>query len=77
MKRFGGMISFRVKGGEQAALDVCARTEVIILGESLGGVESLIEHPGQDDPRLGRRHPARGARPTWSGSASASRTSRI
>ena len=47
MTRFGGMVSFRVAGGEQAALDVCARTKVIILGESLGGVESLIEHPGK------------------------------
>jgi cystathionine gamma-synthase len=47
MKRFGGMISFRVVGGEAAALDVCAKTKVIILGESLGGVESLIEHPGK------------------------------
>ena len=47
MRRFGGMVSFRVAGGEQAALDVCARTKVIILGESLGGVESLIEHPGK------------------------------
>jgi len=47
MRRFGGMISFRVVGGEQAALDVCARTRVITLGESLGGVESLIEHPGR------------------------------
>ena len=47
MRRFGGMVSFRVAGGEAAALDVCARTKVIILGESLGGVESLIEHPGR------------------------------
>jgi cystathionine gamma-synthase len=47
MRRPGGIVSFRVRGGEQAALDVCARTEVIILGESLGGVESLIEHPGR------------------------------
>jgi len=47
MTRFGGMVSFRVAGGEQAALDMCARTKVIILGESLGGVESLIEHPGK------------------------------
>ena len=34
-----------MRGGEAAALDVCAKTKVIILGESLGGVESLIEHP--------------------------------
>jgi cystathionine gamma-synthase len=47
MKRFGGIISFRVQGGEQHALDVCARAEVFTLGESLGGVESLIEHPGR------------------------------
>ncbi len=47
MRRPGGIVSFRVRGGEQAALDVCARTKVIILGESLGGVESLIEHPGR------------------------------
>ena len=47
MRRYGGMVSFRVVGGEQAALDVCARTSVITLGESLGGVESLIEHPGR------------------------------
>jgi len=47
MKRFGGMVTFRVDGGEAAALDVCGKTTVITLGESLGGVESLIEHPGK------------------------------
>jgi cystathionine gamma-synthase len=47
MRGFGGMVSFRVRGGEQAALDVCERTRLFILGESLGGVESLIEHPGR------------------------------
>jgi len=47
MRRFGGMVSFRVHGGEEAALAVCDKTEVFILGESLGGVESLIEHPGR------------------------------
>ncbi|MDG3014708.1 cystathionine gamma-synthase [Speluncibacter jeojiensis] len=46
MRRFGGMVSVRLKGGKQAALDLCARTEVFTLAESLGGVESLIEHPG-------------------------------
>jgi cystathionine gamma-synthase len=46
MSGFGGMVAFRIAGGRQAALDVCARTEVFILAESLGGVESLIEHPG-------------------------------
>jgi len=47
MLRFGGMVSFRVAGGEQAAFDVCARTRLFTLAESLGGVESLIEHPGR------------------------------
>src|SRR6476646_3136553 len=47
MKRHGGIVSFRVAGGEQQALEVCSRAEVFTLGESLGGVESLIEHPGR------------------------------
>ncbi len=47
MKRYGGIVSFRVGGGEEQALDVCAKAEVFTLGESLGGVESLIEHPGR------------------------------
>jgi cystathionine gamma-synthase len=47
MKRFGGMVSFRVTGGEAQALAVCDKAEVFTLGESLGGVESLIEHPGR------------------------------
>ncbi len=47
MRDFGGMISFRVNGSEQKALDVCAATQLFTLGESLGGVESLIEHPAR------------------------------
>ncbi len=47
MRRFGGMVSFTVAGGEAAALDVCGRTRLFTLAESLGGVESLIEHPGR------------------------------
>jgi len=47
MRRFGGMVSFAVRGGAAAALAVCARTRVFTLAESLGGVESLIEHPGR------------------------------
>jgi cystathionine gamma-synthase len=47
MRRFGGMVSFRVRGGEEAAVEVCNRTRVFTLGESLGGVESLIEHPAR------------------------------
>ncbi|MEV3902317.1 cystathionine gamma-synthase [Mycobacterium sp. NPDC050551] len=46
MSGFGGMVSLRMRGGAQAARDLCARTELFILAESLGGVESLIEHPG-------------------------------
>ena len=47
MKRFGGMVSFRVKGGEDVAVKVVGETQLWTLGESLGGVESLIEHPGR------------------------------
>jgi len=47
MSGFGGMISFTMRGGEEAALKVCGLVELFTLGESLGGVESLIEHPGQ------------------------------
>ena len=47
LRRFGGIVSFRPVGGERAALDVCARTRLFTLAESLGGVESLIEHPGR------------------------------
>jgi len=47
MTAFGGMISIRVAGGEAAALELCRRTEVFTLAESLGAVESLIEHPGR------------------------------
>ncbi|HEX2903602.1 MAG TPA: cystathionine gamma-synthase [Jatrophihabitans sp.] len=47
MSRFGGMISFRMAGGEEAALKATGLTQVFTLAESLGGVESLIEHPGR------------------------------
>ncbi|MEU3818563.1 cystathionine gamma-synthase [Streptomyces sp. NPDC030392] len=47
MRGFGGMVSFRVAGGEEAAVAVCDRAKLFTLGESLGGVESLIEHPGR------------------------------
>jgi cystathionine gamma-synthase len=46
MSGFGGMVSFRLREGQDAALKVCDRTELFTLAESLGGVESLIEHPG-------------------------------
>ncbi|NEE15250.1 cystathionine gamma-synthase, partial [Streptomyces sp. SID7499] len=38
---------FRVAGGEEAAVEVCNRAKLFTLGESLGGVESLLEHPGR------------------------------
>jgi cystathionine gamma-synthase len=47
MRDFGGMVSFVMAGGEQAALAVVARTRVFTLAESLGAVESLIEHPAR------------------------------
>jgi cystathionine gamma-synthase len=47
MRRFGGMVSVRLAGGEEAALRLCERTRVFTLAESLGGVESLIEHPAR------------------------------
>ncbi len=47
MRDFGGMVSFTVKGGLHAALEVVRHTQVFTLAESLGAVESLIEHPGQ------------------------------
>ncbi|HLY34754.1 MAG TPA: cystathionine gamma-synthase [Jatrophihabitantaceae bacterium] len=46
MRAFGGMISFLHRAGQEAAVKVCGLTELFTLGESLGGVESLIEHPG-------------------------------
>lgn len=47
MRDFGGMLSFTVKGGEQPALNLVAKTKLFTLAESLGAVESLIEHPGK------------------------------
>lgn len=47
MSAFGGMVSLRLRGGLDAALRLCESTEVFTLAESLGAVESLIEHPGR------------------------------
>jgi cystathionine gamma-synthase len=47
MRAFGGMVSFRLLAGEEAAVRTCGRTRLFTLGESLGGVESLIEHPAR------------------------------
>jgi cystathionine gamma-synthase len=46
MRAFGGMVSFETET-EDEALEVCRRTKLFYLAESLGGVESLIEHPGR------------------------------
>lgn len=46
MKASGGMVSFRVHAGLEAAKSVTMRTRLFTLAESLGGIESLIEHPG-------------------------------
>lgn len=45
MRRFGGMVSFTVIGGREEAIKACRRTRIFLLAESLGGVESLIDHP--------------------------------
>jgi len=47
MRDFGGMVSFEARGGEDAAVAFCERTEVFTLAESLGAVESLVEHPAR------------------------------
>ena len=47
MHGFGGMVSFRARGGPAEAVGICGRTRLFTLGESLGGVESLIEYPAQ------------------------------
>lgn len=46
MDAFGGMVTFTLKGGLEAAKTLLERVEIATLAESLGGVESLIEHPG-------------------------------
>jgi cystathionine gamma-synthase len=46
MSAFGGMVSFRVASGRDAAMRMTTTTKVFSLAESLGAVESLIEHPG-------------------------------
>ncbi len=46
MSAFGGMVTIFVKGGLDAAKTMLERVELFTLAESLGGVESLVEHPG-------------------------------
>lgn len=45
MRDFGGMVSFTVAGGREESIRVASATSVFLLAESLGGVESLVEHP--------------------------------
>jgi cystathionine gamma-synthase len=47
MRDFGGMVSFQLRDGAEKAVETCGRTRLFTLGESLGGVESLIEHPAR------------------------------
>ena len=47
MRDYGGMVSFTLRDGIEAAKRVAAGTELFTLAESLGAVESLIEHPGE------------------------------
>jgi cystathionine gamma-synthase len=47
MKAFSGMVSFTTRDGIEKSKDVVQRTHIFLLAESLGGVESLIEHPAQ------------------------------
>jgi cystathionine beta-lyase/cystathionine gamma-synthase len=47
MSDFSGMVSFSLRGGYEAAAHVAESTKVFTLAESLGGVESLLEHPGK------------------------------
>ena len=47
MRDFGGMVSFLAAGGESAAVALAAKTRLFTLAESLGAVESLIEHPAR------------------------------
>jgi len=56
MSMFGGMLSFQVNGGGDAAMSVAAKTKIFTRATSLGGVESLVEHrasiegPGTTSP---------------------------
>ena len=59
MSGYGGTFSFRVKGGQPEVFRLLSAVKLFTLAESLGGVESLIEHPGHHDPRLDSRRGAR------------------
>ena len=76
MRAFGGMISADLKGDLDDAKRFLERCRLFALAESLGGVESLIEHPALMTARLGaagRARDARHRRYAWCGCRSASR----
>lgn len=54
MKAFGGMVSFLVRGGREAALRVASRVKLFVNATSLGGPESLIEHRASNEGKLSR-----------------------
>ncbi len=62
MSGFGGMVSFRLRGGEDAALKVCDRARAVHAGRVAGRRRIADRAPGPDDPRQRRRLAARGAR---------------
>ena len=47
MRAYGAMVSFTLRAGEEAALEVASKMQVFTLAESLGAVESLVEHPAR------------------------------
>ena len=71
MRDFGGMVSFLVES-EEEAVELVARTSVWTLAESLGGVESLIEHPARMTHASTADRAVRRAARTSSGCRSAS-----
>ncbi len=75
MRAFGGMVSFTVHGGENAAIELCSRTRVFTLAESLGAVESLIEHPARMTHASTAGTSNEVPSPIWSDSVSDSRRS--
>ena len=57
MRAFGGMLSFRVRGGREAAVAVVSRAKLFVRATSLGSVESLIEHRATSEGQGGTAPP--------------------
>ena len=52
MRKFGGLVSFQVKGGAPSAINVASRVKTFTTATSIGGVESLLEHrPSVEGPK--------------------------